>query len=268
MKRRIITGLVALPIAVIPLLLGHAILIGLIFIVSIIGLYEFYKAYNIRSTFLKAMGYVLSIIYYYYIVFEGLIAFQVMFGAYILILLAYYVITYPKYDLKEIAIVCFGYIYIPYLLSHVALIRIEPKYGAWFVWLIFIVAFGSDTCAYFTGRLFGKRKLAKQLSPNKTVEGAIGGVIGSVLLCVLFGIILMSMGKFNNDSPILILLSIIGLVGSVLSQIGDLAASAIKRQVGIKDFGNLLPGHGGLLDRLDSILFTAPFIYYIMQFFI
>ncbi len=133
------------------------------------------------------------------------------------------------------------------------------------VWIIFIISLGSDTFAYFVGRSFGKRKLSKELSPKKTVEGAIGGVVGAALLAVLYG---MYMHRFITDVSVYqyIGLGIMGAVGSVISQFGDISASAMKRICGIKDFGKLMPGHGGLLDRIDSIIFVAPFVYYALLF--
>jgi CDP-diglyceride synthetase len=122
-----------------------------------------------------------------------------------------------------------------------------------FVWLVIFTAFATDIFAYLIGYKWGKHKLAPVLSPKKTIEGGIGGIAGSVLVCGLFGY--FAMPEF------LVHCIIIGALGGVVSQAGDLTASAIKRRLGLKDYGNLIPGHGGLLDRIDSILFTAPFVY-------
>ncbi|MDR3225692.1 MAG: phosphatidate cytidylyltransferase [Clostridiales Family XIII bacterium] len=122
-----------------------------------------------------------------------------------------------------------------------------------FVWLVIFTAFATDIFAYFVGYKWGKHKLAPVLSPKKTVEGSIGGIVGSVLVCGVFGY--FAMPEF------LVHCIIIGALGGVVSQAGDITASAIKRRLGLKDYGNLIPGHGGLLDRIDSILFTAPFVY-------
>lgn len=122
------------------------------------------------------------------------------------------------------------------------------------VWLIFLTAFGTDVMAYFTGYAIGKHKLCPGISPKKTIEGAIGGTLGSVILCGAFGYF------FANE--FFIHCMIIGALGGVISQFGDLTASVFKRKMGIKDYGNLIPGHGGVLDRFDSVLFTAPLVYY------
>ena len=125
---------------------------------------------------------------------------------------------------------------------------------------MFLAAFGTDIMAYFTGMALGRHKLCPHLSPKKSVEGAIGGVLGSMLFCGLFG-------YFVADGLLTECVTI-GLIGSIAAQLGDLSASAFKRQMGIKDYGNLIPGHGGILDRFDSVLFTAPLVYYAMQFVI
>ena len=121
-----------------------------------------------------------------------------------------------------------------------------------------IAAFGADIMAYFTGMAIGKHKMAPNLSPKKTIEGAVGGLIGSALFSALFGYFVMP--------EIVVKCAIIGAIGGAVSMAGDLTASAFKRQMGIKDYGNLIPGHGGILDRFDSVLFVAPFVYYFSVF--
>lgn len=251
----------------IVLLLGGAYLQVALIIVSLIGMFEFFRAYKIDSLPMKILGYIGAIIFYMMIIWDKISYLQEFFGIFMLILLIGYVFTYPKYDLKDIMLVLIGFFYVAYLLSYILMVREDPTYGPWLIWLIFIVAFGSDTCAYFIGVKFGKNKLARHLSPKKSVEGSIAGIIGATLLSVLYGVILYQTGHIT-DSAKIIPFFFIGGIGSVLSQIGDLAASAMKRQNKIKDFGSIMPGHGGVLDRLDSIIFTAPFVYYIMKFFI
>ena len=131
--------------------------------------------------------------------------------------------------------------------------------GKIYVWLIFIIAFATDTCAYFVGYAFGKHKLIPKVSPKKTIEGSIGGILGSTLICLAFGY------YFNIDLKVIVIL---GFLGSIVAQVGDLFASSIKRYVGIKDYGKLIPGHGGILDRFDSVILVAPFVYSIINLFI
>lgn len=148
-----------------------------------------------------------------------------------------------------------GLVYVVFFSYHIVLLdRLE--YGYLFTWTVVLAAFGSDIMAYFTGYLFGKHKLAPVLSPKKTIEGAVGGVIGAGVLCGVYGLIFAK--------AFIVQCIFIGIVGGAFSQAGDLTASAFKRKMGIKDYGNLIPGHGGIMDRFDSVIFVAPFVYYLV----
>ena len=136
--------------------------------------------------------------------------------------------------------------------------------GRYLVWLIFLCSWGCDTCAYCVGRLFGKHKMAPVLSPKKSIEGAVGGVVGAFLLTMIYCMVFQS--QMNLSLPKIVILSGIAAIGGLISMVGDLAASAIKRNVDLKDYGHLIPGHGGILDRFDSVIITAPIIYYLITF--
>lgn len=145
--------------------------------------------------------------------------------------------------------------------------------AVYFILLILCFAWGGDTAAYFAGRRFGKHKLAPVVSPNKTVEGAIGGVLGSILLglglTAVYGAVSQRMDFFTNSkigALLYILLAFMAAIASVLGILGDLFASAVKRQCGIKDYGTIFPGHGGILDRFDSVMFIAPFVTVVLTF--
>ena len=142
----------------------------------------------------------------------------------------------------------------PLMLSTLARIGLIEGVGRVRMLLPFVIAFGSDTGAYFVGMFYGKRKLAPHISPKKTLEGSLGGAAAGAVCALLYGLILMACGYGVN----LLSLTVFGLIGSIVSQLGDLTFSAFKRQYGIKDYGNLLPGHGGVLDRFDSIYYLAP----------
>ena len=147
------------------------------------------------------------------------------------------------------------------MLSCIYRIRVLED-GAYMIVLVFLSAWGNDTLAYCAGRLFGKHKMSPVLSPKKTIEGAVGGVIGAGLLGFLYGLIARHFITASFD--LTVVFAVVCAVGGLISIVGDLGASAIKRNYEIKDYSNLIPGHGGILDRFDSIIFTAPIIYYLL----
>ena len=176
----------------------------------------------------------------------------------VLIMMCIFVFTYPKYQNKQIMTAFFGMVYVGVMLSYIYQTRVLPG-GAFLVWLIFLCSWGCDTCAYCVGVLIGKHKMAPVLSPKKSIEGAVGGVLGAALLGAIYA---AATGAYNpNPAHTPLIYAIICGVGALVSMVGDLAASAIKRQENIKDYGTLIPGHGGILDRFDSVIFTAPVIY-------
>ena len=176
-----------------------------------------------------------------------------------LLTMAVYVYTFPRRKSSNATGAVAAFLYMPVLMAFVARTRCLP-HGIFLYLLIFICASVSDVCALAVGMAIGKHKLAPVLSPKKTIEGAIGGVAGSALVSCLLGMVLHRLDQSANVTPLFL---IIGICGSFIGQTGDLAASAIKRNYGIKDYGTLIPGHGGIMDRFDSIIFTAPVIYYL-----
>lgn len=252
------------------------IVLGLaVFLLSVIALWEFYTAIeNAGYKPIKIMGYLTSVP----AVFFGFEDFSQNLGVLInvenmvffifvitVVLFSLIVFCHSKYNIVDISLTFFGIIYITFTFSFLLLIR-NLNNGFFHVWLVFIAAFATDTFAYFAGRFFGKRKLMPAISPKKTLEGAIGGALGCVLMTFLYGVYLKN-SNFVSDVP-LIHFAVIGLFCSIISQLGDWAASSIKRFAKIKDYGNLIPGHGGVLDRFDSILFTAPMVYFYFKFMI
>ena len=177
----------------------------------------------------------------------------------LMLAMAVYVFAYPKFVAGQVMTVFFGVIYVAVMLSFVYQTRCLPD-GMVMVWLIFLSSWGCDTCAYCVGMLIGKHKMAPILSPKKSVEGGVGGVVGAALLGAIFA---ACMNHFACADVSPMLCAVICGVGGAISQIGDLSASAIKRNHEIKDYGKLIPGHGGILDRFDSVIFTAPIIYYL-----
>ncbi len=143
---------------------------------------------------------------------------------------------------------------LPFMLSGLVRIFVSDS-GIYYIWIPFILAFGSDTGAYFTGLAFGKHKLCPVVSPKKTVEGLVGGIVCAMLCMLAYGLILQLGFHKEVSFPALLIYGLLGSLGGVF---GDLSLSVVKRQTGIKDYGTLIPGHGGILDRFDSVLVTAP----------
>ena len=183
----------------------------------------------------------------------------------VICILCTYIFWYPKFNANQVAGGIFGLIYTTFMMSFIYYTR-ESVDGVWFIWVIFITSWVSDTCAYFVGSAWGKHKMTPRLSPKKSWEGAVGGIIGSGIATSIFGLIY----EINHESRFLMIpvFFLIGCIGAFISMCGDLVASAVKRNNNVKDFGNVIPGHGGILDRFDSVLFTAPTVYFMIVLFL
>ena len=183
----------------------------------------------------------------------------------VICILCIYIFWYPKFNANQVAGSIFGLIYTTFMMSFIYYTR-ESQDGIWFIWVIFITSWVSDTCAYFVGSAWGKHKMTPRLSPKKSWEGAVGGIIGSGIATSIFGLIY----EINHESRFLMIpvFFLIGCIGAFISMCGDLVASAVKRNNNVKDFGNVIPGHGGILDRFDSVLFTAPTVYFMIVLFL
>lgn len=257
-KTRLISGIVLVIIALATIISGSWILFFTLLAVSLIGMRELYKVMKVSDehvTVLELVGYLGAVLYY--------IAMKADFGNYgtmaiiisMILILFVYVFGYPKYHAEQVMAAFFGVVYVAVMLSFIYLTRSLPD-GKFLVWLIFLCSWGCDTCAYCVGMLIGKHKMAPVLSPKKSIEGAVGGVAGAALLGAIYAA--ATQGKMAEYA-------LICAVGALISMVGDLAASAIKRNQNIKDYGKLIPGHGGILDRFDSVIITAPVIYYLAK---
>ncbi len=264
MKTRIISGLFIAFFVILVVFLGDTVLQYSLMALSLIGLHEFYKALNGKHIAINYISYGFTIAYYFLIGQNLSTLLMPLFMVYTLILCSYLVFNYPKVNINNVAISLLGVVYIPVMFSYVYQIRMLEN-GLYLVWFVFITAFATDTFAYFTGVFLGKHKLIPHLSPNKTIEGSVGGILGCVILCVAFGVFLLTNVQINATTNVLLVAGLVGLLCSIFAQFGDLTASSIKRLTGVKDFGNLIPGHGGVLDRFDSILFTAPILFIVLQ---
>lgn len=255
MKKRVITGIVGGAFIAYVTYIGGMIYDFVFFVITCIAIYELSKAF-FNDGF--DYGAIVNYLFAAALFIEKVTEYQHFFDAFLFLYVSLNFIIFvfnKKTDVKKLSETIFIGTYVVFFMYHMLLMN-----GSKYVWLVYIIAFGTDTCAYFTGKLFGKHKLYPEVSPNKTIEGAMGGIIG----CVILSLIFFNHLRINKYIYIIIF----SVSASVFSMAGDLAASKIKRENGIKDFGNILPGHGGILDRFDSILFVAPIVYYFIWHFI
>jgi len=260
---RLISGIVLLALIIAVGIAGGPVLFAFTLLISLIGYWEFCKVFGIEKRLPGILGFAATMIYFAAVYMDAALtaAGPMVLIAFLMALMAVYVFTFPKFKTEEIMAAYFGVFYVPVMLSFLYATRIvsgEAADGKLLFFLIFICSWGCDTCAYAVGMLIGKHKMAPVLSPKKSVEGGIGGVAGAALIGFLYGKI------FQLPAGACALLC---AAGAVVSQIGDLAASAIKRNHNIKDYGHLIPGHGGILDRFDSVIFTAPIIWGLAKLF-
>lgn len=260
-KTRLLSGIVLVLVALLTIISGGPILFMTLLCISMIGMQELYRVMGVQNgkfNLLQAAGYLGILLYYVLIYFNlGQYGELALIAALVLIMFVY-VFTYPKYHANQIMATFFGIVYVGVMLSYIYQTRMLPD-GKILVWLVFICSWGCDTCAYCVGMLIGKHKMAPVLSPKKSVEGAVGGVVGAALIGFAYAAV------FGKD---MVAYAVISAAGALISMVGDLAASAIKRNMNIKDYGTLIPGHGGILDRFDSVIFTAPIIYFLATLFI
>lgn len=259
-KTRLLSGIVLVVLALLLIITGGDVLLLSTLVISWIGMFELYRIFRMEKSLPALIGYGAAAVYYADLRFRFVPGQMMIVLGLLILLMAVYVFGYPKFRTEQILAVFFGVFYVAVMLSYVYQTR-QLAAGAYIVWLIFLCSWGCDTCAYCVGVLFGKHKMSPKLSPKKSVEGAVGGVAGAVLLTALYAAVFReAMGI--TEEHIWILAAISG-AGALISMVGDLAASAIKRNYGIKDYGKLIPGHGGILDRFDSVIFTAPIIYFL-----
>ena len=267
LKQRLISAFIGAIFVILILFSSEAVVSTAIALVTVIGLTEMYKClgYFKDNKMLAVIGYTFSALYMCLnLVFKVKLFLNFQAVAYIMVLFVYMVLTHNKTSFAKAAQSFMATMYITVCFIHIVFIRREVA-GFFLIWLVFLTAWMTDTFAYTFGMLFGKHKLIPNVSPKKSVEGAIGGVIGCVVINVIISaIVAKNTGLYVNYINLVIML----ILASIVSQFGDLAASCIKRDENIKDFGNIMPGHGGILDRCDSVLFVAPFMCYFVNLFV
>ena len=259
MAKRILVAVVCIPlIFVVIYLLPPIFLPVAISVLTMIALHEvLWSTGFVKNAKVSALSIALSgLVPFWVYIGEGMHSALAGIFVYFVLMFAIAISSHYTVTLEKMGGSFFFAMLIPYFLSSFVRLH-ELELGEYLVLLPLVAAFASDAFALFAGMAFGRHKLAPALSPKKTVEGAVGGLLGAVVCTVLYGAGLRLLFHYQVDY---VRLALYGGLGSVVSQLGDLSFSSIKREYGIKDFGNILPGHGGILDRFDSVIFCAPLI--------
>ena len=263
--KRVSSTVLGLPMVIIVLLLGNKYVIDVaLAIVAVIALHEYFNAFS-KYKPIKWIGYLSAIsISLIHIIPEDMLlkTIALVIPVIVIVLFMQLVIKNMKISIIDIAITLFGICYIVLFILFIPLMAGEEN-GKIYIWYIFIISWGTDIFAYLVGKRFGKHKFSK-ISPNKSIEGCVAGIVGAVVLALIYTFFVNKFASVHVISYVAI--PIVAIILSIVGQFGDFSASSIKRFVGIKDFSNLIPGHGGILDRIDSLIFIAPFAYILLMF--
>lgn len=257
MKQRIITAVGGAALLIIFIVIGR---LPFALVAAVIAIIAYTELVAMRGIVTKSVPAVLGGIYVILFVLEASLPALAVYFPYmklmallVIVLFAYMVFSKNTFNFNHLAHIFLSAFYIGFSFN----LLVNYRYlSLTFVFFIFVIIWSTDSGAYFIGRKFGKKKLAPTVSPNKTIEGAVGGIIIALVAAVIFEAIVP--GMFSQSWGYLIFITIII---AVFGQLGDLAESAIKRFYGVKDSGNILPGHGGLLDRFDSLIFVLPILF-------
>ncbi len=262
--KRYTSALLGFPIVLLILLIKNKYVVDIAFtIIAALSMHEYLGAVSKKCNPIKWVGYLACInIAFIHIIPSQFLQITVILEipTILLILFSQIIVTNMKTTFNDLVYTLFGIIYIVFSIVCIALIN-GMQNGSILVWYAIIAAWGTDIFAYFTGKAIGRHKFSK-ISPKKSIEGCIGGTIGAVLLILIYTYVA---NKFWGMEISYYIISIIAILLSLIGQIGDFAASSIKRDVEIKDFSNMIPGHGGMLDRIDSLIFLAPFAYALLM---
>lgn len=259
--KRVLSSAILLPLVLIIFILGNKYVVDIfIGIVALRCIYELFHAFEQKGHHpVKWIGYLAAIaIMFIHIIPQKFMPITIAAIIPISIVLLFILVLTKKTktNVLDIAITFFGICYIVIFLMFMSMIR-EMEYGKFLIWYVFLTSWMTDVFAYLTGKTIGKHHFT-DISPNKTIEGCIGGTLGSVICVILYTVLINKFAGFNIN---IALITIVGILLSIIGQIGDLSASVIKRYAGIKDYSDLIPGHGGMVDRTDSVIFIAPFTY-------
>lgn len=258
--KRITSSLLGFPLVLAIFLIGNKVVVDIaLAIIALLAMSEYFNAVSKASNPVRWVGYLscFSIAFIHIVPQEALrMVVTLSVPTILIILFAHVIATEMKISFKDIAYTFIGVFYVVFFIMFIAFINGMPN-GKILIWYAIMAAWGTDIFAYTVGKYLGKHKFSK-VSPKKSIEGCIGGVIGAVILMLIYTYVANSYWGMNYSY---LWITGIGIILSLVGQIGDFAASSIKREVEIKDFSNLIPGHGGMLDRIDSLIFLAPFAY-------
>ena len=261
---RISTALIGFPLVVLIMIIGNKYVISVsMAIIALLSMSEYLNAVSKKAKPVKWVSYLsCGLISLLGLVPSGLYANVILAAISIILLLLFLqvIVTEMKTNFNDLVYTFVGIIYIAFCVGSMAMVR-NLENGKILIWYIFWAGWATDVFAYSIGRRFGKHKFSK-VSPKKSIEGCIAGTIGAIIVALVYTYFINTYSAVQYSY---INISIISLILSLVGQIGDFSASTIKRYVEIKDYGNLIPGHGGMLDRIDSIMFIAPFAYMLLN---
>ena len=261
---RISTALIGFPLVVLIMIIGNKYVISVsMAIIALLSMSEYLNAVSKKAKPVKWVSYLsCGLISLLGLVPSGLYANVILAAISIILLLLFLqvIVTEMKTNFNDLVYTFVGIIYIAFCVGSMAMVR-NLENGKILIWYIFWAGWATDVFAYSIGRRFGKHKFSK-VSPKKSIEGCIAGTIGAIIVALVYTYFINTYSAVQYSY---INISIISLILSLVGQVGDFAASTIKRYVEIKDYGNLIPGHGGMLDRIDSIMFIAPFAYMLLN---
>lgn len=270
MITRIITGIIGIALAAWVIQTGGMLFAGFALVLALLAWFEYVRAFSERGMGLTFVTGLAGIALLWYAGQVGNAEWMIAFSTLIvLVILLETVLFHSTTSIMDAVTSIAGVLYFGFPFAYMAMLRdMQPEvmlstslgalpFGAALIWIMFIGTWASDTFAYFTGSAFGRHKLCPSISPNKTVEGFLGSVVGTTASVAGLGVFFSLPVKE---------LALLGLAISILATLGDLVESVAKRYTGIKDSGNIIPGHGGIWDRFDSVLFTAPLVYYFVKF--
>lgn len=268
--KRIMTAVIGLPFVILLIVLGNKYVVdAVIAIIAVIAMYEYAKCIEKEAKFISWIGYLVAIsIALMHVVSDRMLSTVITLGVPILLFLLFLsvIITDMRITFKDMAFSFVGILYVVGFLGFLPLLYgVTGKIsGKMLIWFVLIAAWGTDVFAYLVGKNLGKHKFSK-VSPNKTIEGCIGGMFGAVLFSLICAYV---MNAYFGTEIAYLTIGILSAILSLIGQVGDFSASVVKRYFDVKDFSELFPGHGGMLDRIDSVMFISPFAYFLLTMFL